>query len=554
MGSRGAGIRHWGFRRRFLLVGLVFLAGYGALMVVARGVLDRVMVNGEIYRDVSQRQQLIADILPPPKFIVEPFLLCFRIAAEEDPTRRDDLVLRLHAARNEYKDRTVFWRGRLGPSDPVYGPLVERSEPPAEAFFAKVDTHFLPAVARSPAEAAEVLRTELLPLYVAHREAVRQAVATAKGQVEADEARATLAVEEGRRTALWVAVAVVLGIGLVGALVLRTVVVSLERLIARMRELAESEANLCRRVEVDTGDECGQLAHWINRFIGKIADLVKAVRRSSVQLTSTSTQMAATSREQESTVQAFGASTTEIAAAVQEIHATGAELLHTMDELSRAATTSAGHASKGRQGLAAMGRTMEQLQQSSASISEKLAGINEKAGEISTVVTTITKVADQTNLLSVNAAIEAEKAGEYGRGFLVVAREIRRLADQTAAATLDIERTVGEMQSAVSAGVMEMDKFADRVRHTVQDVAEVSQDLAEILGLVEQTTERFASVKDGMSSQAQGASQINDAMHALTESVQQTVLSLKEFTAAADELRSAADGLNVQLATFKLED
>ena len=92
---------------------------------------------------------------------------------------------------------------------------------------------------------------------------------------------------------------------------------------------------------------------------------------------------------------------------------------------------------------------MRQVMDAAGSINAKLAVLNEKAGNINQVVTTITKVADQTNLLSLNAAIEAEKAGEYGRGFAVVATEIRRLADQTAVATYDIEQMVKEIQSAV---------------------------------------------------------------------------------------------------------
>src|SRR6266699_6172202 len=101
---------------------------------------------------------------------------------------------------------------------------------------------------------------------------------------------------------------------------------------------------------------------------------------------------------------------------------------------------------------------------------ELLTAIQERAHDITTVVTTITKVADQTNLLSLNAAIEAEKAGEYGLGFAVVATEIRRLADQTAVATFDIEQMVKEILSAVSAGVMGMDKFSEEVRRGMQDV------------------------------------------------------------------------------------
>ena len=114
---------------------------------------------------------------------------------------------------------------------------------------------------------------------------------------------------------------------------------------------------------------------------------------------------------------------------------------------------------------------MRHVMEAAGSINAKLAVLNEKAGNINQVVTTITKVADQTNLLSLNAAIEAEKAGEYGRGFAVVATEIRRLADQTAVATYDIEQMVKEIQSAVTAGVMGMDKFSEEVRRGMQEVA-----------------------------------------------------------------------------------
>src|SRR5207248_11224302 len=137
-----------------------------------------------------------------------------------------------------------------------------------------------------------------------------------------------------------------------------------------------------------------------------------------------------------------------------------------------------------------------QLAESTVSIGSRLAVISERAAGINLVVTTITKVADQTNLLSINAAIEAEKAGEAGLGFLVVAREIRRLADQTAVATLDIERMVKEMQSSVAAGVMEMDKFSEQVRVGVVEVGRISDQLGQIIAAVQVLTERFDQVTE----------------------------------------------------------
>jgi methyl-accepting chemotaxis protein WspA len=185
----------------------------------------------------------------------------------------------------------------------------------------------------------------------------------------------------------------------------------------------------------------------------------------------------------------------EIAAAVREISATGEALAETMEEVSRRAGQASTLAAAGREGLGGIETTMGQLMESTGSISAKLGIIREKSENINALVTTITKVADQTNLLSINAAIEAEKAGEYGRGFLVVAREIRRLADQTAVATLDIENTVRLMQDAVSAGVMQMDKFGGEFRSGVERVQEINCQTGRIIEEVEGLTSRFQSVE-----------------------------------------------------------
>jgi methyl-accepting chemotaxis protein WspA len=265
---------------------------------------------------------------------------------------------------------------------------------------------------------------------------------------------------------------------------------------------------------------------------------------------STATQISATSMEQEATVNNLSSSTAEIAAAVKEISATSQELGSTLQEINLAAVRASSLAERGRVGLSAMDSTMRRLSGSTGSISTKLSVIREKASDINGVVTTITKVADQTNLLSVNAAIEAEKAGEYGLGFLVVAREIRRLADQSAVATLDIEQMVRHMHAAVSAGVMEMDKFADEVRGSVSTVADINGQLGEIIEEVQRLGGRIESVSEGMSSQAQGAAQISEAMSRLTESARQTASSVKEFNSATHSLREAVSGLKEEISSF----
>ena len=196
---------------------------------------------------------------------------------------------------------------------------------------------------------------------------------------------------------------------------------------------------------------------------------------------------------------------------------------------------------------------MHNVMDAAGSINAKLAVLNEKAGNINQVVTTITKVADQTNLLSLNAAIEAEKAGEYGRGFSVVATEIRRLADQTAVATYDIEQMVKEIQSAVSAGVMGMDKFSEEVRRGMHEVQQVSGQLSQIIQQVQALAPRVESVNEGMQAQSSGAEQITQALTQLTEAAQQTVESLRQSSQAIDGLNQVSSALRNGVSRFKLE-
>jgi methyl-accepting chemotaxis protein WspA len=271
------------------------------------------------------------------------------------------------------------------------------------------------------------------------------------------------------------------------------------------------------------------------------------VQHSGIQITASTTQIAASGKQLEAMVAEQVASTNEVVATAKEIAATSGELVRTMDEVAEMASATATAAGAGQKDLSRMEATMRQLADATSAISAKLGVISEKANNINSVVTTITKVADQTNLLSLNAAIEAEKAGEYGLGFAVVAREIRRLADQTAVATLDIEGMVKEMQSAVSTGVMEMDKFTKEVGRSVEDVRTISGQIAQIIERVQGLTPRFDAVSEGMEAQSTGASQISEAMLQLSESSSQTAQSLREINSAIGQLNEAAQGLRREI-------
>ncbi|MEP7313008.1 MAG: methyl-accepting chemotaxis protein [Pseudomonadota bacterium] len=308
-----------------------------------------------------------------------------------------------------------------------------------------------------------------------------------------------------------------------------------------------------QRVRLQRRDEFHALGEGFNRMTDELTALVDQVQKSSIQVNSSVTEIAATSKEQQATASEIAATTTQIGATSKEISATSRELVKTMDEVAQVAEQSATLAGSSQAGLANMEETMGHVIEAAASINSKLAVLNEKAGNINQVVTTITKVADQTNLLSLNAAIEAEKAGEYGRGFAVVATEIRRLADQTAVATFDIEQMVKEIQSAVAAGVMGMDKFSEEVRRGMQEIQQVGGQLSQIIHQVQALAPRVESVNEGMQAQATGAEQISQALMQLTEAARQTVDSMNQSGVAIGELNQVSTVLRNGVSRFKLQ-
>ena len=324
----------------------------------------------------------------------------------------------------------------------------------------------------------------------------------------------------------------------------------LNRLVANLDRMRRGDFS--ERLLLDQKDEFGVVGQGLNRLADDLCELVGQVQRSGIQVNTTATQIAATAKEQQSTAHEIAATTAEIGATSKEISATSKDLVKTMNELNHVAEETAKLAGSGQASIARMEATMHQIMEASGSITAKLAVLSEKTTNINSVVTTITKVADQTNLLSLNAAIEAEKAGEYGLGFAVVAMEIRRLADQTAVATYDIEKMVKEMHSAVAAGVMGMDKFSDEVRRGVAEVRQVSTQLAQIIHQVQTFTPRFQTVNEGMHAQATGAEQISETLTQLSEAAQQTAESLRQSNLAIEQLNGAARGLQASVARFKL--
>lgn len=328
------------------------------------------------------------------------------------------------------------------------------------------------------------------------------------------------------------------------------------RPVAEAVDAAEQVAagDLTVQLHGNNNDEIGKLNIALGRMVQHLNSLIGEVRHSTGHLSHTVVQLGDMSRHQIDSAVRLSLATNEIAAATQEISATSDELLNTMTSVTHVTNETSELANAGQESLGRTETVMRDLVEASASVSRRLGMIAERTEIIASVTTTITKIADQTNLLSLNASMEAEKAGEYGVGFAVLAREIRRLADQTALATLDIEEMVQEMQEAVSGGVTEMHRFAERVDRSVHDTQESNERFSEILNRVRFMLPRFAEVHESMRSQSSGARLIRDAMEGLKDTARTAQASGTAIGNATEQLEAAIEGLKKEVSLFKLRN
>jgi len=400
-------------------------------------------------------------------------------------------------------------------------------------------------------ETVKRMSAELYPEFATAQVAAVALVDQTKSDVVASTDHIEASANGAQRVALLIVGAALAVAFVCGYFLLRAISRPLSNLVAVHEAMRTGD--LSGRLRVDRADEFGTLATGFNRMTDELASLVGQVQASGLRVSASVTEIAATAREQQATAIEIASTTTEIGATSREIAATSQNLVGTMNDVASVAESSALLAGQGQTGLTHMAETMRRVMDAAGSINAKLAVLSDKAANISAVVTTITQVADQTNLLSLNAAIEAEKAGEYGRGFAVVATEIRRLADQTAVATYDIDQMVKDIQSAVVAGVMGMDRFSEEVRHGMQEVQQVGVQLSQVIQQVQALAPRVELVNDGMQAQASGAEQITQALTQLSEAAQQTVDSLRQSGQAIDELNRVAIGLTGGVSRFTLQ-
>lgn len=322
-------------------------------------------------------------------------------------------------------------------------------------------------------------------------------------------------------------------------------------LIERVKDIAQGEGDLTQRVEVNSQDEIGQLGGWFNQFVAKIHDVVAEVSSTTRDVASAATEIAASSEEMAAGMNEQNQQVTQISSAIEEMSASVVEVARKSSDAANNAAQSGKVAEEGGQvvtdTITGMQAISEAVTASAASVQE----LGKRGEQIGEIIEVINDIADQTNLLALNAAIEAARAGEHGRGFAVVADEVRKLADRTTKATEEIAQSIEAIQTETGEAVKRMNAGTEQVSTGVEKATAAGQSLTQIVTSAREVATMIQSIAAAAEEQSAASEQVSRNIEGISAVTRQSTEGTNQAAAAAAQLSSKAEQLQSLVSKFK---
>lgn len=319
--------------------------------------------------------------------------------------------------------------------------------------------------------------------------------------------------------------------------------VPVRQLIERTKDIAEGQSDLTRRLDAVSGTELGELAHWFNAFMARLQKIVTDAKTAALEVANATEQMTHISRDTVDGVLRQRMETDQVATAMNEMNAT----VHEVERSTENAADAARQADDAAQtGQTIVGKTIAVIDELAADVehsAEAIHALEVDSDNISNVLNVIRDIAEQTNLLALNAAIEAARAGEQGRGFAVVADEVRTLANRSQQATVEIREMIEHLQHGASSAVQVMNSSRDRAREAVVQAKKAGESLAEIAQAVDHIDAMNSQIASAARQQSGVAEEINsnicnisDVATTTSEGAELTALRSKDLAKHAEHL------------------
>lgn len=534
---------------RFGLIILSVVVGFSIYGIWSFKTLNELKVNGPIYHRIVQGKDLVADILPPPEHIIESYLVSLQLD-ESDKNDQPSLIARLKTLKGEYDTRHEFWRTEnLSPE--LSEPLLKDAHEPAAVFYEIAFQEFVPAIVSGNKAVSEKAMKKMKLAYESHRKAIERVIENANKRIATNENTANAQISSATVSMLSVLVISLAVTILVSILISKSVTVSLLNMQRMMREIKNTH-DFTRRIDIISDDEIGQASKTFNELIISLQSSLLSltanandVSQAALELSTSAQQVARSSEEQSSSASAMAATVEQATVGITHI-TDGAR------EAQGISIKSGNLSSHGAEIIQNAAVAMMQIAETVKQTSTSIEALGLQSNQISSVVQVIKEVADQTNLLALNAAIEAARAGEQGRGFAVVADEVRKLAARTAKATEEISLMIKSIQGSTNiametmkAAVIKADRGAVLAKEAGVSINQIKDGSLKVVAVVN-------DISDSLNEQNSASQDIAIHVERVAQQAEGNTAAAGQTASSAIQLEKLASDMLATVGRFKL--
>ena len=326
----------------------------------------------------------------------------------------------------------------------------------------------------------------------------------------------------------------------------------IRRIALMVRDIAEGDGDLTVRLKEDRRDELSDLAQWFNVFMGKLQAMVIDIKKGSELLAISSSQISATASELASSSAQTSSSITQISTTMEEVKQTATLTSEKAEQVAYAAEASARHSESGEKATQEAVDGMNRIKEEVEFIAESIVKLSEQTQSIGDIIDAVGDLANESNLLSVNASIEAAKAGEYGKGFSVVAQEVKNLADQSKQATGQVRTILNDIQNATSTAVMATERGSKAVDTGVGLSGQSGESIRELAASVNQSSQAAAQIAASNRQQMAGMDQLSQAMMSIKDASLQNVDGARQLEGAISDMHELGQQMKELAGKFKV--
>lgn len=498
---------------------------------------------------MGQGKDVVADILPPPLYLVESELIV-KVLLYEDTNNSNQLLARLRELKNDYDSRNRYWESNQDISPGIKQLLLGEQRNQADLWWNELETRFLPAIESGDKQGAQNSTNKLDNYYAQHREEVDKTVKYFT--VFADETLLQLGVVGHQATWFLVsasAIGAVISL-FMAYLVIRKIHANLMIASKITEDIAGGDLTIV--IPFSSHDEIGKLLLKISQMRDNLHNIIKEIRNQVTLLIRRSTEMQDVAESGEAFARSQSEAACSIAVSIEQLSVSLDLVDNNAGYAGRIAIESGLRAQESRNVIEATALEMQKISDVVLDASNNIRNLEQISTEITSIVNVIHDVAEQTNLLALNAAIEAARAGSHGRGFAVVADEVRKLAERTSVSSSEIKLMVEKIVEASKKSVVSMETGVKGVELGVQLSLDAGKSVLGIQEAQSQVTVSVDEITNAIKEQSVATRDITKRVEMVSlgaESLFKTVTKTKK---SAEDLASQAESLDKLTSRFRL--